>query len=259
MDFLKKMMSYKNTHESTDTYCKIIDYTLLHANDLPTISITKMSADIFVSPPTITRFIKTFFNTDFLTFKYEIQRMNDASTSFNLQPKFDIASAQRPEEYLQNIQIRLNSVLDKLSANSELATLTQIACLIKQSKHVAIIGIRESLEIALNLQLGFLMRKQSVDVPENTTVLSEITKNYTENDVIIIISNNGNYFSSNRDDWYQIRNAKAKLVLISQDYSGKFSPIFDYIFKIGFDDKRIGTLPTIIVSDYLLTCFDTHE
>lgn len=71
-------------------------------------------------------------------------------------------------------------------------------------KRLLFFGYDDSINIAKELQTGFLARKKVIEVAENFEKQIEIVNNYDESCLVVIISSYGNYFDYYNDIYDQL-------------------------------------------------------
>jgi DNA-binding MurR/RpiR family transcriptional regulator len=255
MDPIAKLLKYYNTHKSTSTYYRLVIFVLKNIEDISNFSINDFSEKTFVSKSTVTRFVHFLGLKDFHDFKKYFDFLSHAPKNYIFRESVTDVSklASDPQYFFENYaQQIINSIKDTVKT----LDLTQIDQLINQifeTKRVAILGYGDTKNIAKDIQLGCLVANQLVEVAESEEKFSDIVQVFTPNDLIIVLSNYGNFFNHFHSFYYSLVENNIPLILITQNYNSMES--FRFKQTIYLSSQRIlsaGNFPLRLFSDYLV-------
>lgn len=255
MDPITKLYHYYNTESNESTYYRIVEYVLTHIREIPTLSISSFADATFVSKATITRFCHFLGLDSYQDFKAYFEKSSHVSQlSF-----FKITGDQyqqlnrEPAIFFKDYSDQIIASIQDTQATLDLLEVDKLIESVMNSPKVAILGYSDSLSIAKDIQLGCLLVKKIVTVPESEQKYLDVIQHFTENDLIIIISNYGNFFNHYHDYYQKILSKKIPLVLVTQNYASMDS--FRFKQTIYLNSKRqlsVGNYPMRIFSEYFV-------
>lgn len=255
MDPIAKLFSYINTEGSQATYYKLAEFVLQNTKRLPELSISQFSEETFVSNATITRFIhflgfenyrefKKYFNCLIQTSKRSFLKLSSTEvTQIQNQPADFLH--QYTQQIIQSIQDTANTMnIDEIDA---------LISSVMSAEQVAFLGYSDSNIIAKDIQLGFLGVGKKIEVAESEKKMDDILESFGENDLIVILSNYGNFFKQHQQFYDQLLYQNVPIVLITQNYSSMDSFRFQQsIYLISERRLNIGNYPMRIFSEYFV-------
>lgn len=255
MDPIAKLFSYINTEESYATYYKLAEYVLKNTKRLSTLSISQFSEETFVSNATITRFVHYLGFENYQEFKkYFYQLANASKLSFLKLSAEEVSQIQnQPADFLQQYtQQVIQSIKDTAAAMDANEIDTLIHSVLK-AKQVAFLGYNDSNIIAKDIQLGCLGIGKEIEVAESEKKLADILKRFGKDDLIVILSNYGNFFKHHQHFYDQLLTKEVPLVLVTQNYSTMDSFRFQQsIYLTSTRRLNVGNYPMRIFSEYFV-------
>lgn len=254
-DFLK----YLNTANKNDTYSRIILYILMHQEKVPTMSISELADECFVSAATISRFCKLFKLNSYAHLKKEITMANKMSHFQGL--RMSKKEAQKlqvnPKEYLQEYANEIKQSIDDVVAHLDYTEIDELLHKIYQAQEVILVGYSSTLELAKSMQTSLMISHKLTLVSEEK-LLNPIVQQATESTLIIVFSSFGMIFSKNADLINKITNSPAHSVLITQHTKNVFTNFFDQtIHATSNNYLQIGTYPLTFFIDFLVRRYAT--
>lgn len=258
MDLFGKLLSYYNNRDNNQTYYRIIEYILHNIDKMNSLSITEFAEKTFTSPATITRFIHHFGYDKYSVFRKEVENLNNSNLKSTLKLReSDINNLKdNPELFINNyVEEVINSISD-VSSTLDLKQIDRFLLRLSKTKNVAFFGYDDSINIAKELQIGFLARKKIVEVAESYEKQIEIVDNYDKSCLIVVISSYGNYFDHYADIYDRLVQRGIPMILVTQNYSSMKEFNFEEIIHLlSKRYSRIGNYPLRIFSEYIIRRF----
>ena len=258
MDLFLKLLSYYNNQDNNQTYYRIIDYILHNLDKMEELSINELAEKTFTSPATITRFIHHFGYDKYASFRKEIKERNNP----NLKSKFKLRESDinnlkdNPKLFIESYAQEVSNSISDISSTLDIKQIDRFLVRLYETKKIAFFGYDDSINIAKELQTGFLARKKVIEVAENFEKQIEIVNNYDESCLVVIIPSYGNYFDYYNDIYDQLVLKKIPMILITQNYSSMKEFNFEeIIYLLSKRYSRIGNYPLRIFSEYILRRF----
>ena len=255
MEPINFMFNYLNNHDSSDTNSKLIRYTLSNISLITHISSQQFADETFVSKATISRFIKFVGFHDFDQFRNYFNSVHNIPLSkFFHTSNFQLEAIQNePNAFIEGY---VNKIIESLQDFKETVDITEIDQLIKRIIHtnrVAIVGSFDCLNLARDIQLGFLTIHKLIDVIQNEVKWNEVIQTYDTNDLIIILSNYGNFFINEKESYQECLKKKIPLCLITQNFNSMESFYFEQaIYLTSKRNLSVGNYPMRIFSEYIV-------
>lgn len=255
MDSIAKLYTYLNTEHSQATYYKLTEFVLHNVKRLPELPIAQFAEESFVSKATITRFVHFLGFDNYLEFKKYFSRLNSTSklSFLKLDPSEVNQIQDSPTDFLQHYS---QQIIESIQDTFQTMNLTEIDTLIQavnSAKQVAFLGYSDSNIIAKDIQLGCLTIGKTIEVVESDKKFLDIVERFSSEDLIVILSNYGNFFNQYRSFYDTLLIKKIPLVLVTQNYSSMDS--FRFQQTIYLTSKRhlnIGNYPMRLFSEYFV-------
>ncbi|MHC5247653.1 MurR/RpiR family transcriptional regulator [Enterococcus sp. LJL90] len=258
MDPLSKLYTYFNTEGSQATYYKLAEFVLQNINRLPDLSITQFAEETYVSKATITRFIHFLDMDSYQEFKRYFSLVTGISKLFFL--KMTIPEAKEvqdhPENFLQQYTQQITDVIQDTAATLNIAEVDELIESVKAAPQVAFVGYSDSNYIAKDIQLGCFLIGKTIEVAESRKKFDDILERFGKEDLVVVLSNYGNFFTRHKDFYDELIAKEIPLVLVTQNYSSMES--FRFKQTIYLTSKRqlnIGNYPMRIFSEYFVRRF----
>lgn len=256
MDPILKLYSYINTQDSGNTYYKLSLFVIKNIKRLPNMSISQFAEESFVSKATITRFIQFLEFEGYTDFKSYFDRLLNSSSklSFLKLTEPDVSDIQgAPLDFLHNYTQQITEVIEDTAASMDVQAIDSLIHSVKSAEKVAFLGFSDSNTIAKDIQLGCLSIGKLIEVAESTQKFYDILERFDSNDLIVILSNYGNFFSVYHQLYNALLSKRIPLILVTQNYGTMDS--FRFKQTIYLTSKRqlnIGNYPMRIFSEYFV-------
>ncbi|KAF1303010.1 MurR/RpiR family transcriptional regulator [Candidatus Enterococcus willemsii] len=255
MDPITKLYSYFNTENSQSTYYKLTEFVLENVKRLPELSISDFAEATFVSKATITRFIHFIGFENYHEFKKYFRRLNSNSRlSFLKLTNHEVNQIKDfPADFLQQYTQQIIQAIQDTAQTMNLEEIDLLVQAVNKAEHVAFLGYSDSNIIAKDIQLGCLAIGKKIEVAESSEKFSDIVTRFSEQDLIVILSNYGNFFNHYQSFYDLLLTKNIPLVLVTQNYSSMDS--FRFQQTIYLTTKRqlnIGNYPMRIFSEYFV-------
>lgn len=255
MEPIVKIYTYLNTENSHATYYKIAEFVIQNNTDIATISISQISEKTFVSKATITRFVHYFGFENYRSFRDYFKKINAYSrmTYFKLDTLGMTQIKDHPSDFLKE---QANCVIHAIQDTAQTMDIHEIDKLIlsfREAKKVAFLGYSDSNIIAKDIQLSCIGIKKTVDIAESRTKLHDIIERYDDKDLIIILSNYGNFFK-HYNEYYQVMLSKnIPIILITQNYASMDSfRLKQTIYLTSERRLNVGNYPLRLFAEYFV-------
>lgn len=255
MDPISKLLDYINKKPKDATYYRLAIYTLEHIKEMANISISDFADAVYVSNATITRFTHFLGFENFNSFKKYFNNLSHTSKNAFLKLSVDQVEhlSTNPQLFFEDYCQKVIQSIEEMKETIAIEEVDQLISKMNQANNVAILGYSDANVIAKDIQLGCLSLGKIIDVVESTEKFESIINHYTKDDLMIILSNYGNFFRHFAKFYEQITLQSVPLVLVTQNYNSMDS--FNYSQVIYLSAKRslaIGNYPLRIFSEYLI-------
>lgn len=255
MDQLAKILFYYNNEDQESTYYVLIDFILHHIRELPTLSITDFAERTFVSKTTISRFIHFLGFESYRKFKVYFSSITHFSKNTFLRMSREESQeiVSDPKGFFVQYSDKVMRAIQDMQESLDIEQIDELIQQVLQAEKVACLGYSDSQYIAKDIQLGCLSAGKVIDVAENPIKLDAILEMYSENDLILILSNYGNFFNHHKESFHALLAKETPVVLITQNYNSMDSFSFNKtIYLTTNRHLNIGNYPMRIFSDYFI-------
>ncbi|MFD2729357.1 MurR/RpiR family transcriptional regulator [Enterococcus camelliae] len=255
MDPISKLLQYFNEEAAESTYYSLVLFTLQNIKQLSTLSIVEFSEKTFVSKPTITRFIHFMGFENYKSFKLYFQTLSTSSRNSFLRLTAHEAEqiVQQPSEYFSDYAQQVIRSIEDATKTVRSEEVDQIIHSVLAANRVSFVGFSDARHIARDIQLGCLSAGKLVTVPKTTAKFSDIQNTYSSDDLIVILSNYGNFFHVYYEFYQKLIKNHVPVILITQNYSSMDS--FDFKQTLYLCSQRhlsVGNYPMRLFSDYFV-------
>lgn len=255
MDPMIKLYSYFNTEGSQATYYKLTEFILQNVKRLPDLSITQFAEETFVSKATITRFIHFLGLESYQEFRKYFNRLNGTSKlAFLKLTAAEVTEIQDcPADFLQQHTQQIIEVIQDTAQTVNIKEIDTLIQAVRAANRVAFLGYSDSNAIAKDIQLGCLAIGKKIEVAESQKKFDDIMERFGKQDLIVILSNYGNFFAHYQQFYDTLLSKNVPLVLVTQNYSSMDS--FRFQQTIYLTSKRqlnVGNYPMRIFAEYFV-------
>ncbi|WP_265455747.1 MurR/RpiR family transcriptional regulator [Enterococcus sp. HY326] len=255
MDPISKIYAYYNTEGSQATYYKLADFVLKNIKRLPNLSITQFAEETYVSKATITRFIHFLGLESYQEFKKYFGRITGTSKlSFLKLTTPEVKEIQmHPDNFLKQYTQQIITMIQDTAETMNISEIDSLIKAVQTANQVAFLGYSDSNSIAKDIQLGCLAIGKTIEVAESQKKFDDILERFGEQDLVIILSNYGNFFTHHKIFYDELIAKEVPLILVTQNYSSMES--FRFQQTIYLTTKRqlnIGNYPMRIFSEYFV-------
>lgn len=252
MDY-QAMYDYINTHPIDDTYSRIILF-LLQDNHESIESITTMAENCYVSPATISRFIKKFTNVSFDEFKKEYNKHKDVSPSFMFRlTKEDTHNlVANSDKFFHDYGNRVIHSIQNTMDTLDLAEIDKFLQKIHDFPRVFLFGYNSTIDNLKYLQAGFKRANKFLYLAYSYELQEQLAENLQHDDLAIIVTSYGTFFNKLAHTADLIVDSQATTTLITQSTNSLYSVGIDKIISISTEsDARAGSYNMNFFLDYL--------
>lgn len=249
------MIKYINSHDTDDSYSRIILYILHNKERIETISITDLSEICFISNATISRFSKHFGYASFSDLKKAFSYSNKIEPEyvFRLANMSIKTLKDSPLEFLTNYKNNIIASLDDLIENLDLDQLDFLLNCIHESNSVFLFGAESSLFLLREIQCGLLLSDKVVYSGETIEDFARLAEKLTKDSVVLIISSFGNFLSENPSLINTIKNSHCKIFFITQHTETMISASFEQSILLTKQNHiKAGSYPLFLYSEFLV-------
>ncbi|MCI1891597.1 MAG: MurR/RpiR family transcriptional regulator [Schleiferilactobacillus harbinensis] len=253
MDPIAVIYRYYNNASTTDTYYKVVSYILRHLREIPQLSITELAEKTYTSQATISRFVRMIGLENFRDFRqYFDEVLHSSKNSFlRMSPSTLSVVNTQPQTFLSEYTGQVIDALEDLRQTLRFEDVDELIHRVDQAENTALLGFSDSLQVAKDIQLGYLVLGKAVEVAESQVKMKEVMTRYTSRDLVIILSNYGNFFAYYQSFYQHLSTSGIPLVLITQNYNAM--DMFGFVQTIFLSSRRhlaIGNYPMRVFSDY---------
>jgi DNA-binding MurR/RpiR family transcriptional regulator len=236
-DIIFRLFDFINNSKTKDINY-FIALTLLHdVNSIGSMNITALAERCYTSPAAITRFCKKIGFRSFQEFKDLTQVSVEQYKIVDKLPHPDEKEriAQELQSALYNkIASWLNSSKDAI----DIAKVSNIIELIRNSKKVSFYGTQLSQAIAQDFQLRLLRSNKFVNAFSDVQEQLEDTEELDENSVAIIVSPSGRFINGNPILLDSIKKSNCTVIIITHNKELTFLKQADIVFYLSVDSQN---------------------
>lgn len=234
-----RLRLFIDNHPTQDTNYNIACYILENFNTIQTMSITQLANACFVSQPTLSRFCRALGYDDFHHFRKEaIITASSHEEYFDEEKnklKLDTDVYQGIKHYIDDINNHLLETLNCL----DIAQIDSFLTRIYNTKKVIVFGELYSGLMASYLQIGLLYIGKHIITCSNMFEMSKLIKDISKDDMIVILSVDGNTMRRNTKLIEDIIDSPCYKAIISQNEQIINAYKFDEFIRI--TNQQIGT------------------
>ncbi|MCQ9209315.1 MurR/RpiR family transcriptional regulator [Granulicatella seriolae] len=261
MEPIMKLFQYFNEESQESTYYTLVEFTLNHIKQLPELSISDFSEKTFVSKATITRFTHFLGFDSYKSFKKYFQVIGDSSRNSFL--RMSAGEVKRlmsePTQFFYDYTEQIIRSLEDTRQTVKTEEVDLIVQAVVAASKVTFVGYSDSSYIATDIQLGCLAAGKLVEVPKTQVKFKEIATTYTDKDLVVILSNYGNFFHLYNDFYQSLLKRKVPVILITQNYYSMDSFAFKQtLYLCSQRHLNVGNYPLRLFSDYFVRRFVFH-
>jgi DNA-binding MurR/RpiR family transcriptional regulator len=179
--FLNRVKNQYEKLSGTERY--LIDYIKQHLDDIPKISIVKLSNNANVSTATIVRTMQKLGYSGFTSFKIHLKDEFDSISDFSIVEKID---EKIHEAILKNEQ-EVTKTIQLLDSGTIEDALQKII----HSRKITIFARGFSVLIAKEMMIKFQLLGKNCELHDDPNIIKTISKRIDKKDIVIFISLNG--------------------------------------------------------------------
>ena len=225
------LLSTLNSEPRGSNNYNIATYILEHISELENESITSIAEACFVSNSSVSRFCRQIGLKDFNELKMQLAKYNnvrDSKFSYGGRDEDDLV-----QSYFNRVIFNLRRVQETISEN----VIDQLVVDIHQHKNVYAFGYLQSAYSALNLQGDIISSGKIIETSLRFSEQINIINRATEDDLIIIFSQSGNYFDrAFREPVAIKKNFNTKIYMITMNKAMTKSPLVDEVILYDSED-----------------------
>lgn len=213
---LSILLRYVNGQYKKDTNYDIALALLTHYSEIPKKTINEISDLCYVSPASISRFVKLIGFHSFQEFKNACLNTLDISKT-DYSPKVIKANKNDVKEILQHYTNRVISNIQFSYDHLDFEQLDRICSYIHDSNDVLILGLEFSTLLAQHVQNRFALMNKYISVAISNEEQLESAHALKEGSTVIILSVEGGYFYRHNEVIQILLEKKVKLVVLTMN------------------------------------------
>ncbi|MGX7419370.1 MurR/RpiR family transcriptional regulator [Carnobacterium gallinarum] len=179
--FSKRIAEHKLTLSNSEQY--LLAYIEEHLDEMPEISIVKLSEQANVSTATIVRTMKKLGYEGFTSFKHHLKEEEEHNPRFAIMEQVD----QKIREAIIKNEQEVTRTIQMLDSG----TIEDAIQKIKASKKIIIFARGFSELIAKEMMIKFQLMGKSCELHDDPNIIRSISKKISPDDIVIFISLNG--------------------------------------------------------------------
>lgn len=160
---------------------------LKNFNQIPDLSIEKLSENCYVSQPTMTRFIKKLGYKNYAQFKRHVTSVSSINNSETVEDLYNINSEDIVGSHLSKV---INSLTETANQVDQ-SQFTKACKDINEANRLAIVGIDYSQVVAFDTQLRFARYDKLLETAVSSKEQLDLIESLKEEDILIILSVSG--------------------------------------------------------------------
>ena len=198
----------------------IAAYILGHLEEVRTSSIRELAAKAHVSASSISRFCREIGLSDYNELKELAQH---TTLDFEI-CSFADTPPQRKDEYIDAVE----DSLERVRRSIDMEKLRQLCLDIRSYRRVAVFGVLKAEGVAMNLQTDLMLQGKTVVTKLPFSEQIDYLENASADDLIIIFSFTGIYFSYGLPETFKKPHRKRpKIWFITSDPAAASSKLYD--------------------------------
>lgn len=217
---LSTLLRYVNGQYKKDTNYDIALASLTHYSVIPEKTINELSELCFVSPASISRFVKLIGFHSFQEFKNACLNTLDISKT-DYSPQIIKADKKDVKEIFQNYTKHVIDNIQFTYDHLDFEQLDHVCKYIHDSLEVLVLGLEFSTLLAQHIQNRFALMNKYITVAISNDEQLEAAHNLKENSVVIILSVEGGYFYRHSEVIQILLEKNIKLIVLTMNNHNK--------------------------------------
>lgn len=210
---LSILLRYINNTFVKDSNYDIAEAMVKNYFEIPNMTINDLADACYVSPASISRFIRTLGFEKFAQFKEFCANTYDIDTDYS-----SLVTKANENEIKPIFEKYTNNVIDNIQAtfkNINYEQFDRISSMINDSDDVIVLGLEFALLLGQHFQGRMALMKKQVKVPMNFEEQLEIAKQTNGSSVVFIASIEGGYLYHNSKVVQQLEKNNAKIIILT--------------------------------------------
>ncbi|HFI0332534.1 TPA: MurR/RpiR family transcriptional regulator [Streptococcus suis] len=247
VSILPTLLRFMNESHSNRTQFSIAEGMLKNFKDIPTLSIYDMAEQCYVSPASISRFIKQLGFDTYGDFKRACKDSIDIDVDYSTH----VLKAQQADieplfqMYTENVKENLSYNL----LNIDFEKLSRISDMIYKADKVVYLGLEFATLLGQHYQQKMAECNRYIHLPLSYEKQQEFAKESTSNSLAIVVSLEAGYFYHNQKVINQLKENGTKIIAITMSHNSKMLRDIDEVIicnKNNSDTEgRISLLHTL--------------
>lgn len=247
-----RLRLFIDNHPTHDTNYTIACYILDHFDETIGLSITELASCCFVSQPTLSRFCRALGYDDFYHFRQESlityssreEYIEEEKKKLELDPNNVLPGIH---QYIEDITTHLQTTMNTFHSK-------QLDVLLERMHHtkkIVVFGELFSGLMASYMQIGLLYVGKNITTCSNMHALEKELKTMTKEDMLLVLSVEGNTARRNPELMKKIIKNPCYTVLFSQNDALVQTYPFDCYIKIANQQFGTGKYPLVLYIEIL--------
>ncbi len=226
------LLRYTNENYQKDTNYDIAIAIINVYDRIPSISINELAELCFVSPATITRFIKHLGFSTFGEFKDLCK--NDISIDVD----YSNLTSKGEKTYIESYKESVISNIEDMWVNISEDKLKEISKNIHKCETLVFFGLEFSTILGQHFQSRMILMNKFVKIGLSLQEQVKIAESLNENSFVIIASVDGGYLYRNMKVYDILKEKNVKILLLTKDSNNKLNSIANETIVCGIKNEN---------------------
>lgn len=245
------LLDFMNHSDKYKTQFSIAEGMLKNFKDLPKLSIHELSERCYVSPSSMTRFVRQI---GFSSYKEFRQRCKESFT-IDIDYSRTVTKAEG-EDILPIYRSYSDNVKDNIQYNFEHVDYDQMSRIsewIYEASEVVYLGLEFATILGQHYQIKMAECNKYVQLPINHNDQINTIRNLSKKSVVIIASVEGSYFFINEDIIKELKKKEVKIIAITMEHNLKrLRDVDDIILCNKYNSETEGRISLLHILELLL-------
>lgn len=249
------LLDYVDTSRVHDSNYEIAQQLVEHYSELADLSLREMAELCFVSQASFSRFCRFLGFESFAEFKKAVDAANYELEDDYARPFLD-AVGSGGTEALETYRTELVSLINATLNEENLAVVGELIDAIEQAHRIVFFSHHFPWQIGRYYQGKMLRLGKYIEMYQSYEYQWEAAETLGENDLAIVLSVNGTFFSHYSDIVRGIFSSGAKVAAITQNRRALYINRVDYVLTCGdTNENDIGKYAALMTIDFLVMSY----
>lgn len=210
---LSILLQYINNSFVKDSNYDIAEYMVKNYFKIPNMTINDLAEVCYVSPASISRFIRTLGFEKFSKFKEACDNTHDIDTDYS-----NLVTEAKENDIKKVFEEYTKSTIDNIQTtfnNINYEQFDRISSMLHDCDDVIVLGLEFALLLGQHFQGRMALMRKQVKVPMRFEEQLEVAKETNSNSVVFIASIEGGYFYRNSKVVQELEKNNAKIIVLT--------------------------------------------